>query len=192
MLNCKIPPSPPKPDFDSSREKLQRLTEGEASMTKEEFDKMKQELESEYLAMFKKTVQMHEVFLSRLAAHPAFKHDSNFRIFLEYSKDLNVRSKNTKEKFGGLVKSISKNADELRLGNQKDTDEFFESQKKFLTEYNAKIKEACTKVDRMTHVHRSSFSGLFFDFIYSLLLNAVFDKKQKKILLIATFASRAA
>ena len=42
---CKIPPSPPKPDFDASREKLQRLTEGESSMTKEEFNKMKQELE---------------------------------------------------------------------------------------------------------------------------------------------------
>lgn len=40
-----IPPSPPKPDFDSSREKLQRLTEGESNMTKEEFSKMKQELE---------------------------------------------------------------------------------------------------------------------------------------------------
>ena len=40
-----IPPSPPKPDFDSSREKLQRLTEGESNMTKEEFTKMKQELE---------------------------------------------------------------------------------------------------------------------------------------------------
>jgi sorting nexin-5/6/32 len=124
-------------------------------MTKEEFDKMKQELESEYLAMFKKTVQMHEVFLSRLAAHPAFKTDSNFRIFLEYNKDLNVRSKNTKERFGGLVKSISKNADELRLTSQKETDEFFEGQKKFLTEYNAKIKDACIKVDRMIHTHRS-------------------------------------
>ena len=116
---------------------------------------MKQELESEYLAMFKKTVQMHEVFLSRLAAHPAFKTDANFRIFLEYTKDLNVRTKNTKERFGGLVKSISKNADELRLVNQKDTDEFFEAQKKFLTEYHHKIKDSCLKIDRMTHTHRS-------------------------------------
>jgi sorting nexin-5/6/32 len=124
-------------------------------MTKEEFSKMKQELESEYLAMFKKTVQMHEVFLTRLATHPAFKHDTNFRIFLEYEKDLNVRSKNTKEKFGGLVKSISKNADEFRLLNQKETDEFFETQKKFLTDYNTKIKDACMKADKMTYNHRS-------------------------------------
>ena len=108
--------------------------------------------------MFKKTVQMHEVFLSRLAAHPAFKHDSNFRVFLEYSQDLSVRSKNTKEKFGGLVKSLSKNADELRLSNQKDTDEYFELQKKFLTDYHVKIKEACLKSDRMTGVQRGSSS----------------------------------
>ena len=155
MCYLQIPPSPPKPDFDASREKLQRLTEGESTMTKEEFGKMKQELESEYLAMFKKTVQMHEVFLTRLASHFAFKHDTNFRIFLEYDKDLNVRSKNTKERFGGLVKSISKNADELRLVNQKETDEFFDGQKKFLGDYHNKIREACTKADRMTYIHRS-------------------------------------
>lgn len=150
-----IPPSPPKPDFDASREKLQKLTEGESTMTKEEFGKMKQELESEYLAMFKKTVQMHEVFLSRLAAHPGFRHDSNFRVFLEYNQDLSVRSKNAKEKFGGLVKSLSKNADELRLSNQRDSDEFFEHQKRFLNDYHNKIRVSCTKADRMTYVHRN-------------------------------------
>ena len=42
----KIPPPPPRPDFDASREKLQKLGEGEGSMTKEEFNKMKQELEA--------------------------------------------------------------------------------------------------------------------------------------------------
>lgn len=41
-----IPPCPPRPDFDASREKLQRLGEGEGNMTKEEFKKMKQELEA--------------------------------------------------------------------------------------------------------------------------------------------------
>jgi sorting nexin-5/6/32 len=151
----KIPPSPPRPDFDTSREKLQRLTEGESTVTKEEFAKMKQELEAEYLAVFKKTVQMHEVFLSRLANHPVFKHDKNFKIFLEYDKDLNVRTKNTKEKFTGMVKSITKNADEIRLINVKETDEFFEQQKKFLSDYHNKIKDACTKADRMTYVHRN-------------------------------------
>lgn len=150
-----IPPSPPKPDFDASREKLQKLTEGEGTMTKEEFGKMKQELESEYLAMFKKTVQMHEVFLSRLAAHPGFRHDSNFRVFLEYQQDLSVRSKNTKEKFGGLVKSLSKNADELRLSSQRDSDEFFENQKRFLNDYHVKIRASCGRADKMTNTHRN-------------------------------------
>jgi sorting nexin-5/6/32 len=59
-------------------------------MTKEEFSKMKQELEAEYLATFKKTVAMHEVFLQRLAIHPKFKNDQNFRIFLEYENDVNI------------------------------------------------------------------------------------------------------
>lgn len=45
-FSLQIPPCPPKPDFDASREKLQRLGEGEGNMTKEEFKKMKQELEA--------------------------------------------------------------------------------------------------------------------------------------------------
>lgn len=57
-------------------------------MTKEEFAKMKAELEAEYLATFKKTVAMHEVFLQRLATHPKFRNDPNFRIFLEYENDV--------------------------------------------------------------------------------------------------------
>lgn len=46
VLLLQIPPAPPRPDFDASREKLQKLGEGEGSMTKEEFTKMKQELEA--------------------------------------------------------------------------------------------------------------------------------------------------
>ncbi|KIH48772.1 PX domain protein, partial [Ancylostoma duodenale] len=83
-----VPPAPPHPDFDSSREKLQKLGEGEATMTKEEFLKMKQELEQDYLAQFKKTVAMHEVFLQRIAAHPVFRQDTNFRIFLQYEDEV--------------------------------------------------------------------------------------------------------
>lgn len=44
----------------------------------------------EYLAMFKKTVSMHEVFLQRLAAHSVFRNDNNFRIFLEYKEDVDM------------------------------------------------------------------------------------------------------
>lgn len=103
-----IPPPPPKPDFDASREKLQRLGEGEANMTKEEFAKMKQELEAEYLAIFKKTVAMHEIFLQRLAAHEKFREDNNFKIFLEYENELAVRCKSKKERLAGSISNIGK------------------------------------------------------------------------------------
>ena len=58
-----------RPDFDASREKLRKLGDAEGTLTKEEFNKMKQELEAEYLATFKKTVAMHETFLCRLGTH---------------------------------------------------------------------------------------------------------------------------
>lgn len=103
-----IPPPPPRPDFDASREKLQRLGDGEANMTKEEFAKMKQELEAEYLAIFKKTVAMHEIFLQRLAAHEKFREDNNFKIFLEYENELAVRSKSKKERIAGSIQNIGK------------------------------------------------------------------------------------
>lgn len=45
----------------------------------------------EYLATFKKTVAMHEMFLTRLAHHPVFRNDHNLRVFLEYDQDLCVR-----------------------------------------------------------------------------------------------------
>ena len=41
-----IPPAPPRPDFDASRAKLQKLSENENTLTKEEYEKMKQELEA--------------------------------------------------------------------------------------------------------------------------------------------------
>nr|KAG5687172.1 hypothetical protein BaRGS_033059 [Batillaria attramentaria] len=150
-----IPPAPPRPDFDASREKLQRLGEGEGTMTKEEFMKMKQELEAEYLATFKKTVAMHEVFLQRLAAHPVLRQDVNFEVFLEYEGDLSVRGKNKKEKLGGFFKSLTKSVDESLLSGQKDVDDFFENEKQFLVEYHAKIKDATQKSDKMTKVHKN-------------------------------------
>ena len=47
-------------------------------------------LYSEYLATFKKTVAMHEVFLQRLAAHPLLRNDVNFEVFLEFSGDVSM------------------------------------------------------------------------------------------------------
>lgn len=46
LYYSQIPPAPPKPDFESPREKMHKLGEGEATMTKEEYSKMKQELEA--------------------------------------------------------------------------------------------------------------------------------------------------
>lgn len=45
---------------------------------------------SEYLAIFKKTVAMHEVFLCRVAAHPVLRKDMNFHVFLEYNQDVSM------------------------------------------------------------------------------------------------------
>ena len=44
----------------------------------------------EYLATFKKTVAMHEVFLQRTAAHPLLRNDVNFEVFLEFSGDVSL------------------------------------------------------------------------------------------------------
>lgn len=63
-------------------------------LSQDEFAKMKAELEAEYLATFKKTVAMHEMFLQRLASHMIFKNDANFRVFLTYKDDLSVRGRN--------------------------------------------------------------------------------------------------
>ena len=45
---------------------------------------------SEYLATFKKTVAMHEVFLQRLTSHPRLRTDSVFTVFLEFDGDVSV------------------------------------------------------------------------------------------------------
>ncbi|XP_030052117.1 sorting nexin-5 isoform X1 [Microcaecilia unicolor] len=150
-----IPPAPSKPDFEGPREKMQKLGEGEGSMTKDEFAKMKQELEAEYLAVFKKTVSVHEVFLQRLSSHPILSRDHNFHVFLEYDQDLSVRRKNAKEMFGGFFKSVVKSADEMLLSNAKEVDEFFEQEKVFLVNYYNRIKDACAKSDKMTRSHKN-------------------------------------
>ncbi|XP_026465746.1 sorting nexin-6-like isoform X1 [Ctenocephalides felis] len=150
-----IPPAPPRPDFDASREKLQRLGEGEGNMTKEEFAKMKQELEAEYLATFKKTVAMHEVFLTRLAGHPVFRNDSHLKVFLEYDQDLCARPKRKMEYLGGLVRCLGKTTDELYLGaTVRDVNDFFETEYNFLGEYHSNLKEAAQRTSKMTNKHK--------------------------------------
>uniref|UniRef100_A0AAQ5Z2Q6 PX domain-containing protein n=1 Tax=Amphiprion ocellaris TaxID=80972 RepID=A0AAQ5Z2Q6_AMPOC len=150
-----IPPAPPKPDFEGPREKMHKLGEGEATMTKEEYTKMKQELEAEYLAVFKKTVQVHEVFLQRLSSHPILSKDRNFQIFLEYDQDLSVRRKNAKEMFGGFFKNMVKSADEVLISGIKEVDDFFEQEKTFLLDYYSKIKDSTAKAEKMTRSHKN-------------------------------------
>ncbi|XP_042320114.1 sorting nexin-5 [Sceloporus undulatus] len=158
-----IPPAPAKPDFDGPREKMHKLGEGEMSMTKEEFAKMKQELEAEYLAVFKKTVSSHEFFLQQISTHPILSQDHNFHVFLEYDQDLSVRRKNTKEMFGGFFKNVVKSADEVLFSGVKEVDDFFEQEKTFLINYYNKIKEACAKADKMTRSHKNVAD----DYIYT-------------------------
>ncbi|KAJ8250830.1 hypothetical protein COCON_G00227520 [Conger conger] len=150
-----IPPAPPRPDFESPREKMHKLGEGEASMTKEEYTKMKQELEAEYLAVFKKTVQVHEIFLQRLSSHPILSTDRNFQIFLEYDQDLTVRRKNAKEMFGGFFRNMVKTADEVIISGIKEVDEFFDQEKTFLLDYYSKIKDSTAKAEKMTRCHKN-------------------------------------
>ncbi|PAA63823.1 hypothetical protein BOX15_Mlig019902g1 [Macrostomum lignano] len=151
-----IPPVPPTPDFSTSREKLARLGDGEGTMTREEYDKMKSELEAEYLATFKKTVAMHEVFLRRIAEHPKLREDEIFKVFLEYKEDLNVRGKNKKEKVQGFLKSGWKTVDDVILSAQKEKDEFFEGQKKFITSYYSHLKTTLADADRMNRFHKNT------------------------------------
>lgn len=110
---------------------------------------------SEYLATFKKTVAMHEMFLTRLANHPMFRKDENLKVFLEYDKDLCVRGKNKMEMFGGLVKSLSKTTDEYLLSaTVKDVNDFFDQEMTFLQTYHANLKEATNRADRQTAKHK--------------------------------------
>jgi sorting nexin-5/6/32 len=151
-----IPPKPQTPDFLSSQEKLQKLGDADSGvLTKEEYTKVKQELEAEYLAIFKKTVAQHEVFLQRLTSHPVMKNDRNFHVFLEFESELNVRGKNKKEKLVGMFSSFQKTGDGLLLSStQKDVDDFFEKEKNFILDYNQQLKDASLKADKATSAQK--------------------------------------
>lgn len=112
-------------------------------------------MHSEYLATFKKTVAMHEVFLSRLASHPVFRNDHHLKVFLEYDQDLCARPRKKLDLFGGLVRNFGKTTDEIYLGATiRDVNDFFENELQFLTEYNSHLKEAAGRTERMTKKHK--------------------------------------
>ncbi|VDD81191.1 unnamed protein product [Mesocestoides corti] len=150
-----VPPAPPRPDFDASRAKLQRLGKSEGTVTKQDMQKLKAELEAEYLANFKKTVAMHEVFLQRIANHPSLRNDYGFRVFLEYDDNLSVRTKNAKEKAAGFLKSVTKTADEnLLLSNQRDDDPFFRDEKPYLVRFYSAVHDAYLAADNVCRCRR--------------------------------------
>jgi len=138
-----IPPSPPKPDFSQSHGKLAKLQAGDDQMPQAELKKLKQEIQSEYLSAFQKTVAMHEVFLIRLVHHPIMKEEQSLQIFLEYDKDLankkaNAMDKTKKAFFGALTTMTATDP----LKGHVDPEEFFGRQKDFIISYQAKIAEA--------------------------------------------------
>ncbi|KFO14682.1 Sorting nexin-6, partial [Balearica regulorum gibbericeps] len=153
-----IPPAPPRPDFDASREKLQKLGEGEGSMTKEEFTKMKQELEAyvdliTFFFFFPLIPQL--LMLFAVPSHPILRKDLNFHVFLEYNQDLSVRGKNKKEKLEDFFKNMVKSADGVIVSGVKDVDDFFEHERTFLVEYHNRVKDASAKSDKMTRSHKN-------------------------------------
>ncbi|CAI9548310.1 unnamed protein product [Staurois parvus] len=57
--------------------------------------------------------------------------------------------------FGGFFKSVVKSADEVLLSGVKEVDEFFEQEKIFLVNYYNRIKDSCSKADKMTRSHKN-------------------------------------
>ncbi|KAI6659136.1 Sodium/calcium exchanger 1 isoform X18 [Oopsacas minuta] len=151
-----IPPPPPIPDFEEPRYKLQRLSENEATYTKEEKHTFKAEIEAEYLALFKRTVSLHEMFLQRLAAHPKLRNDHNFHVFLEFDKELSLRNKNTRERINTIVKGFSKSFDEnVKFRDHKDVDSDFEQEKTFYSKYHNNLVISSRSARKLSNSHCS-------------------------------------
>ena len=148
-----IPPAPSLPDFDAAREKLRNLGDAEDILTEEELNKMKQEIESECVT---ETVDMHETFLRKLAAHPILRDDLNLAIFLEYDKELPVKGESTKERFQEIMRELwlQKIGKELPQGNTvNDVDEVFENERTVSPEYHGHLQEATHRAHQMTTNH---------------------------------------
>lgn len=155
-----IPPKPPKPDFQHSQERLSKMGAKESHGGRIEFTKVKQDLEAEYLAAFKKTVAQHEGFLHRIVFHPTIRNDWNLKIFLQYEQDLEVREKNMKEKISDFFNMFQRSGDELLLSSvQNDGDTTFENEKIYLLEYHNRLKASCIYADKMSSAHKAMSSN---------------------------------
>ena len=132
------------------------MKEDEERLGKEQVEVLKAELEAEYLALFKKAVAIHELFISRICQHellrwplPAFsgtkltgtltvRNDHDLRIFLTYDGELNVRGKNAKEKLTGWFSKGQQAIDTIIADKVIDPDDFFEEKKNWLNEYHTR------------------------------------------------------
>lgn len=122
----------------------------------------------EYLATFKKTVAMHEVFLTRLASHAVFREDPHLHVFLEFDQDLCARPKGRLQQLGGLVKSIGSTTDQYYLNaTVRDVNDFFEQQMSSLTEYHNQLKDATARTDKMTEKHKGMLTDFYCFYIFS-------------------------
>jgi len=151
-----IPPRPPRPDFQATKERLARMGEREARGGREHFSKVKQDLEADYLAAFKKTVAQHEAFLKRLASHKMIRKDINLQVFLEYEEELGVRGKNVKEKISEFLGIVQKSSGELLFAStQHDGDAYFEAEKARLVDLHSKLRTSCIMADKMSSTHKA-------------------------------------
>lgn len=58
--------------------------------------------------------------------------------------------------FGGLIKHFGQTTDEFLLSaTQKDVDEFFDTERNFILDYHAHLKDSTVKADRMVKAHKN-------------------------------------
>lgn len=148
-----LPPKPQKPDFSMPSKKLHEINETEEKFPNEDVSIMKSELEAQYLAQFKKAVAAHEVFLQRICQHQTLRNDHDLRIFLSYDGELNVRSKNTKERLTGWLRKGELVFQAAFNDRVKDPDEFFEKHKVFINEYELRIDNGKRKSKDVAKEH---------------------------------------
>jgi sorting nexin-5/6/32 len=145
-----IPPKPQKPDFSTPSKQLHDISEKEKELPKEDMAFLKTDLEDKYLAQFKKAVSTHEIFLRRICQHKVLRNDHDLRIFLSYDGELNVRSKNAKERVTGWFKKGELVIQAVFNDRVKDPDAFFEKNRVFINEYELRIDNGKKKSKEVT------------------------------------------
>ncbi|XP_050417813.2 sorting nexin-6 [Patella vulgata] len=129
-----IPPLPTRPDVDA------RSAE----------NKSKQQLGNDTKVLkpddFNNDCQNVEGYLKMILNHPAFGRDVAVEKFL-CDTVAPVRSKLKK----GLLSKFTDAVEEVRKGNHRDIDEYFQKKREWAAEYSKIIKETSTNFDKMVH-----------------------------------------